>query len=411
MRHRTLFLIALCWLVLSVVTGWSHWRVWGIGGVNPPGRGVQAVANVCLVFTMPAFTVVHVLMPDGEGTLPLGLAAGALGWGAWAGGFGLLFAARGWLIGRGRSSVEIASASTDLSRRRVLVDGVIGVCVGPPTAAAVYGTVFEPLSLRVRRYDLPIADLPPSLDGLRLVQISDTHLGPRISEAFLREVVARAVALKPDGFLLTGDYIHAGDKHIELAADIFGPLVRGEGARPTFGVLGNHDWYGDAAALSRLLESRGVRMIDNGRLFIGDDRTVTDRADRGALCVAGLGDLIGDRILPGRALDGVPREMPRLVLAHNPDTAELPEIVRGGRRIDAMFSGHTHGGQVSLPIFGPPVTLSRYGRKYIGGVVEGPACRVVMSRGIGMSILPVRIGVPPELVEVRLRATDATMRG
>jgi predicted MPP superfamily phosphohydrolase len=76
-----------------------------------------------------------------------------------------------------------------------------------------------------------------------------------------------------------------------------------------------------------------------------------------------------------------------------------------------MFSGHTHGGQVSLPIFGPPVTLSRYGRKYIGGVVEGPACRVVMSRGIGMSILPVRIGVPPELVEVRLRATDATMRG
>lgn len=285
----------------------------------------------------------------------------------------------------------------------MLIGGVVAACGILGGAGSIYATLIEPRSLRVRRYSLPFRDLPPEFDGFRVVQISDTHLGRRVGAEFLRHVVDAAVSLEPDAYLLTGDYVHAGTSDLDLAVELFRPLVRGGESRPTFGVLGNHDWYADAHALSRMFTDAGIHMIDNDRLFLDAGGRVHREPNGGALCIAGLGDLIGDAVLPGRALDGVPSAMPRLVLAHNPDTAELVEIARGGRRIDAMFSGHTHGGQVSLPLIGPPVTLSRHGRKYIGGVVEGPACRVVMSRGIGTSVLPVRFGVPPELVEVTLR--------
>ena len=101
------------------------------------------------------------------------------------------------------------------------------------------------------------------------------------------------------------------------------------------------------------------------------------------------------------------RALKRIVLAHTPDTAEIPELTGGGRslrarRIDLMVSGHTHGGQVRVPLLGAPVTLSRYGQKYARGLVQGPICPVVISAGIGMSVFPVRFGVPPEVVEITL---------
>lgn len=292
----------------------------------------------------------------------------------------------------------------------MLIGFGIGACALVGGGGLIYATMIEPRSLRVRRYDLPIENLPPEFDGFRLVQISDTHLGRWVGEDFLRRVVEVAVSLSPDAYLLTGDYIHDGTRNLALAVDIFRPLVHGAGARPTFGVLGNHDWYGDGPALARMLQHAGVHMIDNDRVFLDGRGDVFREPFAGGICIAGLGDLIEDTIVLESALDGVPLNMPRLVLAHNPDTAELPQIAQGGRRIDAMFGGHTHGGQVCLPFIGPPVTLSRYGKKYIGGVVNAPACRVVVSRGIGTSVLPTRFCVPPELVEVTLRHSAAGQR-
>jgi predicted MPP superfamily phosphohydrolase len=96
-------------------------------------------------------------------------------------------------------------------------------------------------------------------------------------------------------------------------------------------------------------------------------------------------------------------ETPRLVIAHEPDTAEIgPLRDADAPRIDLMLSGHTHGGQVRLPLVGAPIVPSRYGQKYAGGLVEGPRFPVLVSRGIGMSILPIRFAVAPEIVEVTL---------
>jgi hypothetical protein len=100
-----------------------------------------------------------------------------------------------------------------------------------------------------------------------------------------------------------------------------------------------------------------------------------------------------------KTLEGVSESMPRIVLAHNPDTAET---VPPGVRVDLMCSGHTHGGQVSLPLVGTPIVPSEYGSRYAGGLCLGPSCPVVVSRGVGMAILPVRFRVPPEIGVIEL---------
>jgi predicted MPP superfamily phosphohydrolase len=166
--------------------------------------------------------------------------------------------------------------------------------------------------------------------------------------------------------------------------------------------------------MSLALRAIGVRMLDNGRVFLdGATRRFREEGAPGeSLCIAGLGDLMTDFISVHLALGGVPADVPRIVLAHNPDTAEHPQCVGescvGGLpltaapRVDLMISGHTHGGQVRIPFLGTPFIPSRYGQKYAGGLVKGPAFPVLVSRGIGMSLLPVRLGVPPEIVELTL---------
>ena len=176
---------------------------------------------------------------------------------------------------------------------------------------------------------------------------------------------------------------------------------------PVLGTLGNHDWYADGKRMSAALTAIGVRMIDDDRVFLdAATRTIssTPPADpASALCFAGLSDLWTAVPNPKAALDGVPPEMPRILLSHHPDCAELPALaLSSGRRVDLMLSGHTHGGQVALPLIGRPIVPSEFRQRYAHGLVQGPAFPVIISAGIGMSLIPIRLGVPPEVVEVEL---------
>lgn len=286
-----------------------------------------------------------------------------------------------------------------LSRRRVLVEASFGLLGTGAAGVYVAGTCVTPWDLRIARYSIPIADLSTHLEGLRLVQISDTHLGPRIPADYIRRAIRTALDLRPDVFLVTGDYVHNGPLHIPLAVRLFQPLI--DSGRPVIGVLGNHDWYADGPLTGRLLRELGVRMIDNARLFLADKDRLTDEDDGRSLCIAGLGDLKTAVVDPKAALAGVAITTPRLLISHNPDTAELAEVQ--AHRVDLMISGHYHGGQIKLPVLGYlPFIRSPFGTKYFGGVVQGPAFRVLISRGVGMSIVPIRLGVPPELVEITL---------
>jgi predicted MPP superfamily phosphohydrolase len=275
--------------------------------------------------------------------------------------------------------------------KRTVVTGVV--------AGGAYPLFVEPHRLEISRRSFPVRGLPPSLDGLRIVQLTDIHLGTWTSAAHVRALVEKANALEPDLIALTGDYVLRWPDYIPQAAAALSSLRAKVGV---VGVLGNHDWYQDGPLSKRELEKAGVRMIDNDRVFLTPDRRLTDGVSEG-LCLAGVGDLWCDVQLYDKALAGVPSEVPRLLLSHNPDVAEEQAFISGNYRVDLMLSGHTHGGQIRFPIVGAPVTMSRYGQKYARGLVMGPTCPVFVCRGLGMAMLPLRLGSIPEMAVIELR--------
>jgi uncharacterized protein len=406
------------WLVLTVVSTLLHRTVWLASADSLPSMAVQTANNISHMVTLPGW--VGVLIMGGgwrTGGWAYPLLANASAWAMWVIGAVIILRARRAAVlwrtapnpGGGLSrilnpAVPAAMGQPDSSRRRFLVNAPIAVAGMGLSGGLVRATVFDPWDLRSARYTVPIADLPPGLEGLRLAQISDTHLGPRIPAAFIESAVAKAMSMQPDIVILTGDYIHAGEVHIEPAADLFRPLLTL--GVPVLGVLGNHDWYGNGPRMRRALLNAGIHMIDNSRVYISaDDRRLLRAAPAGGLCIAGFGDLTEEGVDLDGALKNVPPGMPRLLLSHNPDAAELRvfrDASRPGPRVDLMISGHTHGGQVRLPFLGTPGIPSRYGQKYAGGLVRGPSFRVLISRGVGMSLLPVRLGVPPEITEITL---------
>jgi hypothetical protein len=281
------------------------------------------------------------------------------------------------------------------------------VAVAAPSAAMLAtGTLATPWDLRLVKYRVPIRGLPIALDGMRIAQISDTHLGRFVPEEFIAKAVGMAIDLRPDVVALTGDYVYGGVAYIDRSAELFGVLGERLPGVPVVGVLGNHDWYADGQRMRAALERVGVTMLDHVHTYLdAETRQLVGAPKRKdlALSFAGVGDLWTDRVDLAVAMDGVPHGIPCVLLAHNPDTAELPNVKASrGPRVDLMLSGHTHGGQVRLPLMKPWFVPSRYGAKYEGGVVQGPRFPVVVSRGVGLSLAPMRLGVPPEVVEITL---------
>ena len=304
--------------------------------------------------------------------------------------------------------VPAEAGATDLPlaprpSRRLVLRAIKRTVVTGIVAGGAYPLFVEPHRLEITRRSFRIRGLPSTLDGLRIVQVTDIHLGPWTSLGHVRALVQKANALEPDLIVLTGDYVLRWPDYIPQAASALAGLRAKVGV---VGVLGNHDWYQDGPLSKRELEKAGVRMIDNDRVFLTPDRRLREGAGEG-LCVAGVGDLWRDVQLYDRALAGVPAEVPRLLLSHNPDVAEEPAFVASRHRVDLMLSGHTHGGQIRFPFVGAPVTMSRYGQKYARGLVMGPTCPVFVCRGLGMVMLPLRLGSVPEMAVIELRRQEA----
>ncbi len=285
-------------------------------------------------------------------------------------------------------------------RRALLRRGLGWAVLGGAGLLGGYASLVEPRLPRVRRLRFPLAGLPPALAGLRVVQLSDLHLGPYNSAAYLARAIRSANALAPDLVLLTGDYVHGSPAYIAPVARLLG------GLRPriaVLAVLGNHDHWEDPEACRRELRARGVRLLDNGRLFLSAGRTLSVAAPAGGgLCLAGVGDYWEDRVDLEAALGGVPPSLPRLLLAHNPDFAESEAARSRRHRVDLMLSGHTHGGQVRLPGVRSLIVPSSYGSRYAHGLCRGPAFPVYVNAGLGVTIFPVRFLRPPELTLIEL---------
>ncbi|MDX2115522.1 MAG: metallophosphoesterase [Planctomycetota bacterium] len=409
-----------CWLLASSLAVVADALVRGValpGGASAPAWSVLATNLVCLPGTLVSAPVWWLGL--GVSIDPSWVVVGSLfvGWGivvAMAGACAWLVMRVGRGAGerrdgadeRGTSGEEEGLRGAVLRRRAFLARTAAGAAGLAGSARMARAALVEPGELCVRRYTVRVRGLARSLDGLKVVQISDTHVGPMVPDRFTSEAVRVALKLGPDVVVLTGDMFESVHGDVERRSGLFAPLTaRGAGPRAVLGVLGNHDWYGDGPRVARALTALGVRMIDNGRVFFdGVSRRVVDEEPRHGGCVAfaGLGDLLGDVQDVRGAFGGVGADVPRVLLAHQPDTLELAAL--RGVRIDVSLCGHTHGGQIRLPMMGPLIVPSRFGRKYEGGLVESPVGPAIVSRGVGMSGLPLRVGVPPEVVEVVLRA-------
>ncbi|MBL8763173.1 MAG: metallophosphoesterase [Phycisphaerae bacterium] len=422
-----------------------HWLVWrdlrsAPASADPPamkdGGLLKPVANAFDALATPGWVIARFVsgLSGRSDELPVTIAAHGIAWAGWVGSFGLLTRLRSARpeskafrpsgTGHGTGAERDVTGDIDTGRRRVLIDSVAAAVGVAGTGSWLAGTLREPWRLRLTAYEAAMPGLAAELDGLRLVQLSDLHLGPNVPSWLVEEAIARALACRPDIVLLTGDYVHAGRRYLREAASLLAAFP--EAGLPTVGVLGNHDWYGDAPAMSRLLSSAGVVMLDNRRTFVDPStrRLVSTVPGSNAsgpspLCLAGVGDFLEDYSSYEDALHDVPARIPRLVLSHNPDASQTDELLAAGtagatRYADLIVSGHTHGGQISLPFIGPPIVPSQYGRKYAWGAAEGPCCPVLTSCGVGMTILPVRLGTVPEIVLITLRTGPdrvASVRG
>lgn len=358
---------------------------------------VRIIANAAYMVTLPGWIPLYIFGLSGIRNHPVGIiAANAIAWSVWISLIWFTLFVRTKLVQPHENS---ASEQLDMGRRRFLANATLGTVAIGAIATPGYATLIEPWSIKVRKYTIAIKNLDPAFEGLKIVQLADTHLGPRIPASFVKQAIDLVLEQNPDLVFLTGDHVHDGVEEIDQAAKLCKPLVE-HATIGAVGVLGNHDWWGDGRRMSRVLRDQGVYMIDNDRLWLdAKTRTIHTRdPGDGSLAIVGFGDLTDDYIDSVRAFRDVADHTPRIVLSHNPDSAELHSLTKSGApHIDLMCSGHTHGGQVRIPLLGTPLVPSRYGSKYAGGLVNGPAFPVHISRGVGMSLLPVRVGVPPEI--------------
>jgi predicted MPP superfamily phosphohydrolase len=289
-------------------------------------------------------------------------------------------------------------AGPSVSRRELLVSGG-RIFAAAGSAAGSWSFFAEARWWQVTHRKFPVHGLSPGLHGLRIVQLTDIHHGAWMSLAWVKQIVDATNALAPDIVALTGDYVYHGPQYVRPVSKALAFL------RPRIGVvgvLGNHDWYDNRGLTQWAFAREGIPLIDNKRLFVTPNQYLMSHAREG-LCIAGVGDLWEDKCLYDEALGGVHGGMPRILLSHNPDVAEQAPFLESGHRVDLMLSGHTHGGQIRLPGIGAPVTNSAYGQKYAQGLVQGPVCPVFVSRGLGMTVMPLRLGVRPEIAVIELQ--------
>ena len=246
----------------------------------------------------------------------------------------------------------------------------------------------EANSLSLEKIEIKLKRLPKKLDGFRIIHLSDIHHSPFTSLEHIERAVKVSNRLKPDMFILTGDYVSHETEYIAPMAEVLGKL---ESEFGTYACLGNHDHWTDAELVTKHLRGEKISVLNNeGFRFTARDAS---------FWIAGVDDyMVGKTDLPSALRGSFPDEM-ILLLAHNP--VIVHRAARAG--VDLMLSGHTHGGQVKLREEEKRV-LPR--RKLKSGLHRRKETQIYITRGIGTVVLPIRYQCPPEISLIELKVSD-----
>ncbi|HEV2729739.1 MAG TPA: metallophosphoesterase [Terriglobales bacterium] len=313
----------------------------------------------------------------------------------------------GWISGAGATLISSRHAAFDPARRNFFRYAAY-LAGSVPFVAATYGFATGRLKYRVERVDVPLEGLPKELDGMKIVQLSDIHIGDFMPREEVRRAVQMANGLNADLAVVTGDFVSSEYDPLE---DCITELSRLRAPLGTWGCNGNHEIYADAEdSAQQLFEQHGMKLLrqenialehQGGRFnLIGVDyqRDHMTRGPRGPM-LQHIEHLVS-------------REMPNILLSHNPNSfhraAELG--------IELSLAGHTHGGQVKVEIVEHSINPARLITDFVAGLYHlpignhnssngnGRKAFLYVNRGLGTFGMPVRLGVPPEITLLTLRA-------
>jgi predicted MPP superfamily phosphohydrolase len=263
------------------------------------------------------------------------------------------------------------------------------VCFGAGTAlVSAYPFFIERYLFRVNTYEIPLPRLPAAFEGFTIVQLTDIHYGFLMPMTAVRHVVKTANALEKDIVVCTGDYIHERNSTAQIDA-VWPELSQLQAPKGVYSVLGNHDHWGDTDRSLAWLTRSGQNLRH---------RSVAIEKQNQRIWLGGAGDFWEDAPGIDLAFEGVPSGECKILLCHNPDSADTDYK----RRIDLMICGHTHGGQVVIPFWGPPV-LPVSNKRYSSGLIDNGKTKLFISRGLGWAIIPIRLNCLPEIAVLKLK--------
>ena len=281
-------------------------------------------------------------------------------------------------------------ANVDPARRHAL-SAAGHLAMASPFVAIGYGALIQRTDFHVREIDVPVAGLPPDLDGFRVLQLSDIHLSPFLSESELARVIDASIELRPHLAVVTGDLISTRGDPLDACIR---QLARIRTDAGVFGCMGNHERYAGAEDYAaQAAAAVGIRFLRHQSHALKVGRAVLNLAGVDYQSLAGKQSYLrgAERLLvPGAC---------NLLLSHNPDV--FPVAVRQGWNF--MLAGHTHGGQVTVEILDRSINPARFLTPYVYGLYQSGRSAAYVTRGIGTIGIPARIGAPPEISVLRLR--------
>jgi hypothetical protein len=280
-------------------------------------------------------------------------------------------------------------ARLPITRRRFLAAGACAL-----GGIALYAGEVERHRIDVSPSEVFVPGLPQGFEGFRIAQISDIHLDEFTEPFFVRDVVNRVNSLNPDAVMITGDFVtseFAPRKFAMGAAWQCAGLLDRLTCRQRYAVLGNHDLMVGPRQVAEALADHGITVLRNSHVPL-------ERAG-GRIWLAGLDDPVQGAPLPDVAIPDSIRNLPRepiVLMCHAPDYADIVLLHPSCSSVALMLCGHTHGGQIRLPLIGAMV-LPEMGRKYIEGWFRLGNMQLHVNRGIGTIGVPFRFDCPPEI--------------